>query len=194
LPAPSPVIDKVHTNEDRTSRPALRERAGVISSDGRFDAWVRRAESDLHMLTTWQEPITPWPWTGKTGRCRVRASNAGHCLFAGVAAPDRAPAGRGTLSNGVEMSTLTDSKVGPNVGAQRWAQRRAGAEAGDRGGWRNPSFGARVFLVGAVLAVPGVLAGLMVNLLLHFTSDPAVAAAAGSVVFAVVGGRMEAAG
>jgi glycogen debranching enzyme len=35
----------------------------VGSSDGRFDAWVRRAESDLHMLTT-DLPTGPYPYAG----------------------------------------------------------------------------------------------------------------------------------
>jgi hypothetical protein len=60
--------------------------------------------------------------------------------------------------------------------------------------WRNPPFEIRVLLVSAVCAMPGLLAGLMANLILHFTADPAVAATAGAVVFAFFGGRMEAAG
>ena len=35
----------------------------VRSSDGRFDAWVRRAESDLHMLTS-DTPTGPYPYAG----------------------------------------------------------------------------------------------------------------------------------
>jgi len=35
----------------------------VGSSDGRFDVWVRRAESDLHMLTT-DLPTGPYPYAG----------------------------------------------------------------------------------------------------------------------------------
>ena len=68
-----------------------------------------------------------------------------------------------------------------------------GLPAGD-GGWRNPSYAVRVVSVGAVWALPGVLAGLMANLILGFTADPVAAAAVGAVLFAVAGGRVEAAG
>ena len=33
---------------------------------------------------------TPWPWMDTKRPCRVRASNAGHALFAGIAQPERA--------------------------------------------------------------------------------------------------------
>ena len=33
---------------------------------------------------------TPWPWTARSEPCRVRTSNAGQCLFTGIANPERA--------------------------------------------------------------------------------------------------------
>ena len=45
--------------ERRRSGPAGPAR----SSDGQFDAWVRRAESDLHMMTT-DLPTGPYPYAG----------------------------------------------------------------------------------------------------------------------------------
>ena len=77
---------------------------------------------------------------------------------------------------------------------------RAGDDCGwyesDRpweGDWRNPAFAVRVVAVGAVWALPGVLAGLMASLPLGPTADPAAAAAVGAVLFAFAGGRWEAA-
>src|SRR5262249_44274064 len=35
----------------------------VRAADGRFDAWVRRAESDLHMMTS-ELPTGPYPYAG----------------------------------------------------------------------------------------------------------------------------------
>ena len=74
---------------------------------------------------------------------------------------------------------------GPDLDAANWQE---------DGGWRNPPYEVRVFFVGVVWAIPGALAGLMANLLLHFTADPVVAAATGSVLFAFTGGRVEAVG
>lgn len=68
------------------------------------------------------------------------------------------------------------------------------SETAESGGWRNPSYAVRVLLVGAVWAMPGVLVGLMANLVLSVAADPIAAATAGGVLFAFAGGRLEASG
>ena len=86
------------------------------------------------------------------------------------------------------MTDVTDREVEFDPG---WYELTDAVGQAD-GGWRNPPHEVRVVLVGAVWAIPGVLAGLMANLALPFTADPTVAAAAGAVLFAFAGGRMEA--
>jgi glycogen debranching enzyme len=49
----------VEVHLDRTKREACR----VWANDGRFDAWIRRAESDLHMMIT-ELPTGPYPYAG----------------------------------------------------------------------------------------------------------------------------------
>ncbi len=65
-------------------------------------------------------------------------------------------------------------------------------DGGGNGGLRYPPREIRIFLVAAVCAMPGALAGMMANLFLHFTGDSAVAAIAGATLAAILGGRMEA--
>lgn len=48
---------------DGTLRQSTADACRVRAADGRFDAWLRRAESDLHMMTT-ELPTGPYPYAG----------------------------------------------------------------------------------------------------------------------------------
>jgi glycogen debranching enzyme len=62
------VVQPARFDEARTVAEAALERwksssCRVRASDGKFDAWLRRAESDLHMLAT-DLPTGPYPYAG----------------------------------------------------------------------------------------------------------------------------------
>lgn len=58
-----PRYDEARAASEQASRLSRSGASLAQSSDGRFDAWVRRAESDLHMLIS-ETPTGPYPHAG----------------------------------------------------------------------------------------------------------------------------------
>lgn len=58
--------------------------------------------------------------------------------------------------------------------------------------WRNPRYELRVALTATAWALPGVLAGLLVEAVAQFTPDPASAALQGAALGGAVGAWLEA--
>ena len=77
---------------------ARRARRGCAATRARPTRWRRGAERCARASNEpfWCETSAPTRWrsTATSEPCRVRTSNAGHCLFAGIAAPERARACR----------------------------------------------------------------------------------------------------
>jgi glycogen debranching enzyme len=94
--------------------------AGVLGDSRRADELERQAKSlrDRFQDTFWCEELSTYALALDRNKkmCRVRASNAGHCLFTGIATPERAKRVAATLFDdgsfsGWGIRTLNSSEL-----------------------------------------------------------------------------------
>ena len=123
----SPVVGPIALCEVQGYVYAAKQAAAVLASSlGKFELGKRlldQAQSLQQIFEEqfWCEPISTYAIAldGKKKPCRVRTSNAGHCLLTGIAAPDRGRQVAQTLLSeegfsGWGIRTVASSEVGYN--------------------------------------------------------------------------------